>query len=180
MRRISPALVVSVVALVCALTGTAVASKYLITSTKQIKPSVRKALKGSAGSRGPAGQTGATGAQGMPGPPGMSNFKVVESAHIDLPPGGSTPSDWSAQCPTGTVAVGTGWYVSIADLGFAKAYGTFVGGIAFNNSGITVQDVHMQAMCATVSASAARTVASRQDAARNRFLADREAALKAR
>jgi hypothetical protein len=42
--------------------GTAYATKhYLITSTKQIKPSVRRALHGSNGATGPTGNTGATG-----------------------------------------------------------------------------------------------------------------------
>jgi hypothetical protein len=49
--------------------GTAYAAKrYLVTSTAQIKPSVRKALRGAQGRAGSAGATGATGATGSPGP----------------------------------------------------------------------------------------------------------------
>jgi Collagen triple helix repeat (20 copies) len=69
-RRPSPAMVVACLALFVASTGTSIAaSHYLITSTKQIKPSVIKALKGA---KGPAGQgvAGAAGAQGPQGPKG--------------------------------------------------------------------------------------------------------------
>ncbi len=71
--------VISVIALVFAMTGGAFAAKYLITSTKQISPSVLKKLKGakgpagaagSAGAQGPAGTAGANGKDGAVGPTG--------------------------------------------------------------------------------------------------------------
>ena len=59
-------MVVAVAALFFALGGGAVAAghSYLITSTKQIKPSVIKHLKGAKGPRGHAGTAGTTGASG--------------------------------------------------------------------------------------------------------------------
>jgi hypothetical protein len=79
--RVSPALVLSIVALVLALTGSAIAAKrYLITSTKQISPAVLKQLTamsrggttGAPGAKGPTGDKGATGGQGMPGERGQT------------------------------------------------------------------------------------------------------------
>ena len=72
-------MVVACLALFVASAGTSIAaSHYLITSTKQIKPSVLKQLKGARGPAGPSatpavalpgqkGDTGATGAQGTQG-----------------------------------------------------------------------------------------------------------------
>jgi hypothetical protein len=74
MRRrlhLSPATVIAGLALVFAMTGGAYAAKkYLITSTKQISPSVLKQLQGKAGAAGAPGVAGAQGAQGPAGPAG--------------------------------------------------------------------------------------------------------------
>jgi hypothetical protein len=88
LRKPTPAAVIAIVALVVALSGTAMAaSHYIITSTSQIKPSVLRALHGStgakgtaavAGAQGPAGATGAqgpAGAQGLPGPTGLTGVQ---------------------------------------------------------------------------------------------------------
>jgi hypothetical protein len=84
LKKPSPATVIACLALFVASTGTGVAAgHYLITSTKQIKPSVLKQLKGVKGPRGqsvtgltgpqgPAGPTGATGATGAQGPAGTA------------------------------------------------------------------------------------------------------------
>src|SRR6185437_4970223 len=72
--------VISVIALVFAMSGAAFATKYVITSTKQIKPSVLSALKGQQGPQGlpgnpgpvgPQGPKGDTGAKGEAGAPGQ-------------------------------------------------------------------------------------------------------------
>jgi hypothetical protein len=71
-RRPTPASIIAVVALFVALGGTAVAaSRYIITSTSQIKPSVLKDLRGHNGATGPAGATGQAGAAGQAGAQGV-------------------------------------------------------------------------------------------------------------
>ena len=69
--RINATTMVAVLALVFAMTGGAYAAKkYLVTSTKQISPSVLKALQGKTGAVGAPGASGAQGAQGPAGTAG--------------------------------------------------------------------------------------------------------------
>src|SRR5580658_9748316 len=92
-RRTNATAVLAVVALVFAMSGGAyAASRYIISSTRQISPKVLKALKGNAGATGktgatgPAGPAGATGSAGTngtngspgsPGSPGTAGASVV-------------------------------------------------------------------------------------------------------
>jgi hypothetical protein len=70
-RHLNYANVVATFALVFAMSGGALAaSHYLISSPKQIKPSVLKSLTGKAGPAGAAGANGATGPAGPTGPGG--------------------------------------------------------------------------------------------------------------
>ena len=67
-RRLSYANITATLALLFAMSGGALAAThYVITSTKQISPKVRKELKGAKGPAGPAGLAGAAGAQGPAG-----------------------------------------------------------------------------------------------------------------
>ena len=69
--HVSPAAMIATLALVFAMTGGAYAAKkYLITSTKQISPSVLKSLQGKAGPAGANGAQGPAGLQGSAGPAG--------------------------------------------------------------------------------------------------------------
>jgi hypothetical protein len=72
-RRLTYANVAATLALVFSMSGGALAARhYLITTTKQIKPSVLKKLRGKAGAAGPQGPQGAAGATGATGPAGAS------------------------------------------------------------------------------------------------------------
>ncbi len=101
-RRLSYANVVATFALFFAMSGGALAaSHFLITSTKQIKPSVLKSLKGAngangaSGATGPVGPAGAQGAQGPAGPAGGPGAKGEAGA-----PG--APGEAGKQGPPGT------------------------------------------------------------------------------
>jgi hypothetical protein len=81
-RRLTFANVAMTLALVFAMSGGAYAAKkYLITSTKQISPSVLKALAGKSGPAGPQGSPGAPGkdgAQGLKGDTGAEGKQGIQ------------------------------------------------------------------------------------------------------
>jgi Collagen triple helix repeat (20 copies) len=86
-RSLNYANVTATLALVFSMSGGALAANhYLISSTKQIKPSVLKSLKGNAGANGapgangptgPAGPSGPAGSQGKEGPSGPAGSAVA-------------------------------------------------------------------------------------------------------
>ena len=70
-RRLTYANVAATAALVLSMSGGALAaSRYLISSTRQISPRVVEQLRGQRGPRGATGATGAVGATGSTGPAG--------------------------------------------------------------------------------------------------------------
>jgi collagen triple helix repeat protein len=81
-KRLSYANVAMTLALVFAMTGGAYAAKkYLITNTKQIKPSVLKQLQGKAGPVGPEGKAGAAGPAGAKGENGAPGTNGTNGAN---------------------------------------------------------------------------------------------------
>jgi hypothetical protein len=104
-------MVVAVIALILALTGSAVAAKrYLITNTKQISPAALKQLaklaaiqgaQGVAGTPGAAGAAGATGTTGAAGAEGKEGSAGKEGQ--TGPPGQAGNMSWAVVEPHGAV-----------------------------------------------------------------------------
>jgi hypothetical protein len=167
--KLTPAIVVAVVALVAVVGGAAAAGKYLITNMNQIKPSVRAQLhgqRGLQGAQGPEGATGATGpqgttgpqglpgqqGQGSQGPPGVSNYHLV-SQDVVLS-GGSVGVVGTATCPSGTVVLGGGYHLSSADLQTGSSYpaGTSGWSVVLTNGNVgTPHTATVYATCAAAS-----------------------------
>jgi Collagen triple helix repeat (20 copies) len=114
-NRITPSTIIATLALVFAMTGGAYAAKkYLITSTKQIKPSVIAQLKGKngktgvngangtngaqgpVGEKGPAGTNGTSGKEGPAGPKGLTGAPGTFGSQ-PLPSGQSLTGVWSVR-----------------------------------------------------------------------------------
>lgn len=105
--------VIAVFALIFAMAGGAYAAKkYVITSTKQIKPSVRKSLQGKDGAQGAKGDPGTPGAKGAPGAPGAKGDPGPRGPQGDPGDQGDTGDDGvsvttdeasTGECSTGGV-----------------------------------------------------------------------------
>jgi hypothetical protein len=106
-RRITYANVVATLALVFAMSGGALAANhYLIESTKQIKPSVLKKLKGARGAKGATGTigpAGAAGAAGKEGPQGKEGKTGKEGTE-----GKSATKLWAAVNEAGALVKSSG------------------------------------------------------------------------
>lgn len=138
-------MVIACLALFMASAGTSIAAKhYLITSTKQIKPSVLAKLKGARGARGSQGPQGAQGAQG----PGLTSIVTATTSVNDLPDGYYTiPTAW---CPAGTYAIGTGFNSDEAggSVSWVIRNTTSVSAYFYNLTGSAII-VQVQAICAS-------------------------------
>jgi hypothetical protein len=135
--RFTYANVAATLAVVFAMSGGAyAANRYVISSTKQIKPSVLKQLAGKSGATGPAGSPGAGGPAGPAGPagptgPSGSNGETgAPGVKGEAGKEGKEGSPWTAG---GTLPVGkseTGqWAIAQHASGEAEDFAT---GIAFN------------------------------------------------
>ena len=156
MRRIITAAAVATLAVA----GTAgAASRWIITSTSQIKPSVRAALRGN---QGPRGRTGPTGAPGARGPAGISGVVWVRDTGVTLAPSGQ-PGDVQssfAACPVGTEVVGGGWSFdhdapNISSVPTNGAVGSIGWGVLMVNNASYSSEFFAQAECVTVPAGGA-------------------------
>lgn len=114
-KQLNATTAIAMLALVFGMTGGAwAAKKYLITSTKQISPSVLKALKvpgkngangtpGAAGPPGPGGPAGPQGGAGSEGKQGAEGKQGPQGVPGEKGPKGTTGSPWAAG---GTLPVG--------------------------------------------------------------------------
>lgn len=106
-RHVTYANTVATMALVFAMSGSALAaSHYLISSTKQISPKVRRALKGNTGPQGLTGATGTTGATGPEGKQGQTGKEGPEGKR-----GESATRLWASvngEATTPTIIAGSG------------------------------------------------------------------------
>ncbi len=139
-KRLTYANVALTISLVFAMTGGAYAAKhYLITSTKQISPSVLKQLTGKAGPAGPAGlagplgpagpagpkgdagtpgakgDQGAAGAKGAIGPEGPAGAKGASGSAGPAGPTGPTGSPWPVDGTLPSGATETGSWLAITN-----------------------------------------------------------------
>lgn len=131
MRRPSPGLVISLIALFVALGGTSYAISTLprasvgtvqlkngAVTAKKIAKRTRASLKGRRGPAGPRGQTGSTGAPGATGPqgpagrpgapgaPGISGYEVVVFGGVFRR--GTRSVSFTVPCPSGKQVLGGG------------------------------------------------------------------------
>jgi hypothetical protein len=137
-RRFTFANVAMTVALVFAMSGGAfAASKFLITSTKQIKPSVLASLKGKAGANGaagaqgpagPAGPAGGVGPQGPAGTSGTNGEPGTEGKVGKNGTNGKEGSPWTdkGKLPAGATETGV-WFIGPAsEVGHKSTIGAMI------------------------------------------------------
>jgi len=111
MRTHVKPLIIAIVALLVLAGGSAAASRYIITSTKQIKPSVLKSLKGNRGPQGPKGTPGPAGPQGPRGPAGVAHIDTQTSAEQFVCSDNSCGYEAvaTAYCPAGEIPLSGGY-----------------------------------------------------------------------
>ncbi len=125
-RRVRLLNVLVVGALIIAVAGGTAwaASRYLITSTNQIKPSVLQELRGVRGPRGARGHTGHAGVAGQQGPQGKPG--ATGAAGAAGPPNGPT----GPTGPTGATGLVAGFSASAGPVELSTQPNVFVTGLS--------------------------------------------------
>lgn len=134
-------------ALFVALGGTSfAASRYLITSTSQIKPTVLRKLRGATGPPGPAGPAGPPGPAATIYSLSPKRLTTVNSPGVTVPPGAVQSA--TAVCPAGTRAISGGGSGGITDINISEIQSARLGWfiVVVNPTRINVQ-IHAQAEC---------------------------------
>jgi Collagen triple helix repeat (20 copies) len=139
--HLTPSTLIASLALMFAMSGGAyAASKYVITSTKQIKPSVLKSLQGKAGAKGAQGAAGAAGIGGAAGPQGgvgatgaKGETGTAGAAGVPGEKGatgakGATGSPWTTGGVLPSKATETGAYVISSATGAPTRFEEYVAG----------------------------------------------------
>jgi hypothetical protein len=112
-RRLTPSMVVALLALFFAFGGGAyAASHYLITSTKQVSPKVLKSLRGRAGPAGPIGPQGATGPPGKDGANGTNAATHIVTRFTDTAITAGNDIYGTANCNAGETITGGGFGIT--------------------------------------------------------------------
>lgn len=162
-RLFTPSMVVALLALTVALSGTAVAAKGLITGAQIKDHSIgyvdistlavgklrgrvgRVGPPGPQGAQGPAGATGATGPAGTTGTFSSANVQVVNSGQVPVNPESAGQAE--ATCPAGTKLIGGGMITGATYIASAPAGNAWLAGV-FDTSTSVASSVTAYALCA--------------------------------
>ena len=159
-KRFTPSMIVSLIALTIALSGTAVAASPLITGAqikdhsiglKDISNLTVSKLRGRVGPEGPEGLPGNDGVEGPVGVSGgFDPAKVTYTVGAPTYVAVGQVATATAACPAGTKAIGGGGFNSISQIGASGPApdGTSWFIIVLNNTSIPVPNVQAFAVCA--------------------------------
>ena len=153
LRKPNPSMIVALLALFVALSGTAIAGGVLISGTQikahtiaanKLTPNAVKFLHGARGAQGAQGPQGVDGATGATGPAGLNGGfdpnKVTQVVSPDASYSGVGTA--TAYCPAGTVVIGGGGYTNGTGLWDSRPVGTggwFAGGESYNGLSAVVR-----------------------------------------
>jgi hypothetical protein len=155
-KHFTPATAISLAALFFSLTGAGMgAGHYLITSTSQIKPSVRQQLRGKQGPRGLRGLVGPAGTPGVAGAASASTLSVVTEVSQDIVLPATGYSTVRANCPAGYSALSGGYSNAYGPLGTidilaSDQFGGNTWEMQANGGGQTGQTFIVQVVCGAI------------------------------